>query len=123
MNATMKARRAYSAVGSPMRSARSVEYEAVARITHRMREAALGGRKDFPALVAALRENKRLWTIFLVDLADSENGLPPDLKARLIYLAEFTFEHTSKVLARKESVAPLLEVNAAIMRGLRNKVG
>lgn len=118
MNAVSLARRGYSAAAAPTRSPRSTEYEAVAQITRRMQTAAREGGQGFSDLVAALHDNKRLWTIFAVEAADADNPLPADLKARLFYLAEFTHQHTSKVLARTDSIEPLVEINTAILRGL-----
>ncbi|SFT96306.1 flagellar protein FlaF [Sedimentitalea nanhaiensis] len=79
------------------------------------------GPAGFTSLAEALHDNRKLWNIFAIDVADPGNSLPKDLKARLFYLAEFTNHHTSKVLARQASVEPLLEVNTAIMRGLRSR--
>lgn len=120
MNALSQAQSAYVAALTPTRTARGTEYEAVARITTRMRSASEKGADGFVALAEALHENRKLWNIFAVDVADPGNPLPKDLKARLFYLAEFTNQHTSMVLARQESVQPLLEINAAILRGLRS---
>ncbi len=120
MNAQSKAQRAYSAASAPTRTPRNHEYDAVARITHRIRSAEQKGAEGFPGLVEALNENRKLWNIFAVDVADGENRLPRALKAQIFYLAEFTSQHTSKVLARQASVAPLLEINTAILRGLRS---
>ncbi|MFD3191735.1 flagellar biosynthesis regulator FlaF [Sedimentitalea sp. HM32M-2] len=120
MNALSQAHRAYSAVSAPTRTARGTEYEAVARITTRIRSAYEKGPAGFPALAAALHDNRKLWNIFATDVADAGNPLPKDLKARLFYLAEFTNQHTSKVLARQASIQPLLEINTAILRGLRS---
>ena len=122
MNAQFKAQRAYASAAAPTRTPRGTEYEAVARITHRMKTAEAQGPKGFPALAAALVDNKKMWNIFAIDVADKANPLPADLKARLFYLAEFTHHHTTKVLSREASVAPLIEVNTAILRGLRNEV-
>lgn len=122
MNALSQAHRAYSAAVAPTRTPKRIEYEAVARVTARLQEAAQLGSADFPALAAALHENARLWTLFAADLADKDNGLPVGLRARLFYLAEFTRHHTSKVLARTDSVTPLLEINTAILRGLSGEV-
>ena len=71
-------------------------------------------------MAEALHKNRKMWSIFEVDLLAEENGLPQDVKANLISLAEFTRQHTSKVLSRKADVRPLIEVNMAIMRGLRS---
>jgi flagellar protein FlaF len=97
-----------------------MEYDAVARITHRLRSEAMKGPEGFPDLVKALHDNKTLWNIFAVDVADADNQLPRELKAQIFYLAEFTSQHTTKVLARQANVAPLLEINSAILQGLRS---
>lgn len=119
MNAIAQAQRAYSNVSAPTRTPRRTEYEAVARITKKLQMAGAAGDSGFPALVEALHENKKLWNIFAMDVADSGNPLPADLRARVFYLAEFTHHHSRLVLARQASVEPLIEVNTAILRGLR----
>lgn len=123
MNALSQARRAYADGAAPTRSARCVEYEALARITRRIRSAAGSGPAGFADLAAALHDNRRLWGIFATEVADRANPLPEDLKARLFYLAEFTLHHTPLVLSGQAEAAPLLEINAAVMGGLRGEAG
>jgi len=120
VNALNQARRAYAAVATPVRTPRSTEFEAVARITQKMQLAADKGPGGFAALAEALHDNKKLWDIFAIDVADRKNALSPELRARIFYLAQFTHAHTRQVLARKADVAPLLDINKAILRGLRN---
>lgn len=119
MNAAIDAQKGYSAATRSIRTPRSIEYQVLAGITHRIREAAVKNGKGFVELVEALTDNRRLWAIFAADVAEEGNNLPDELKARIFYLSEFTFQHTSKVLARKEDVRPLLDINTAILRGLR----
>ncbi|AHD02748.1 flagellar biosynthesis regulator FlaF [Leisingera methylohalidivorans] len=119
MNALLKAKSAYSAAQAPTRTAKNLEYEAIARVTRQLVLTAQKGRDGFPELTSALTKNRKLWTIFVSDLASKDNPLPADLKENLFYLAEFTRQHTSKVLQRKADVRPLVEINTAIMRGLR----
>ena len=123
MNALSQARQAYAASAAPTRSARSVEYETLARITHRMRRAAQQGQVGFADLAAALHDNRRLWGIFAAEVADADNPLPRDLRARLFYLAEFTLHHTPLVLSGEAGIDALLDLNTAVMRGLRGEVG
>ncbi|MBK1634759.1 flagellar biosynthesis regulator FlaF [Rhodovulum adriaticum] len=119
MNALHMAQTAYSAPNQAhMRSPRATEYAAFTRITARLKEAAATDPVDFPALAAALDQNRKLWRVLAMDVADPANGLPDTLRARLFYLFEFTDQHTAKVLARTADAAPLIEVNTAIMRGL-----
>ena len=112
------AQRAYSQPTTSTRTDRAIEYDLLARVTHRIKSAAEAGPAAYPRLVQALYDNRRLWTALAVDVASPENGLPKDLRAQIFYLAEFVQMHTGKVLARKARLAPLLEVNAAILRGL-----
>ncbi|KIC32987.1 flagellar biosynthesis regulator FlaF [Leisingera sp. ANG-S5] len=120
MNALLKAKSAYSAAKSPTRTAKNFEYEVIARITRRMITATQKGRGGFNELATALNDNRKLWSIFTVDIASKGNPLPDDLKQNLFELGEFTRQHTTKVLQRKADVRPLVEINTAIMRGLRS---
>lgn len=114
----MMARAVYSGAASATRTPRSIEHEAFATATRRL-NAALSATGDFPALAAALHDNHRLWMLIAADVAEPSNGLPPDLRARLYYLADFTRHHTSRVLAGDADAQALVEINMAIMRGLR----
>ncbi|MBY6066436.1 flagellar biosynthesis regulator FlaF [Leisingera aquaemixtae] len=120
MNALLKAKSAYSAAKSPTRTAKNFEYEVVARVTRRLITAAQKGGDGFSDLAQALNDNRKLWSIFTADLSMEANPLPDDLKRNLFELAEFTRQHTSKVLQRKANVRPLVEINTAILRGLRS---
>jgi flagellar biosynthesis activator protein FlaF len=113
------ARNAYGRPEAPVRSARAVEYDLLARTTQRLALAWAQREKDFPGLVAALSENQQVWSAFAVDVADAENALPAPLRARLFYLYEFTAHHSRKVLEEGASPEVLTDINIAVMRGLR----
>lgn len=121
MNAQSLAHRAYSQSARTTKTARSTEYELIAHVTHRIKSAAEAGPMAYPRLVEALSDNQRIWTFLAADVADKENALPEDLRARIFYLAEFVQQHTSKILMKKARITPLLEINAAILRGLSSK--
>ncbi|WP_136443291.1 flagellar biosynthesis regulator FlaF [Pacificoceanicola onchidii] len=118
MNAHSLAQRAYSQTGRTTKTARSTEYELIAHVTHRIKAAAEAGPLAYPKLVEALSDNQRIWTFLAADVSDKENALPQDLRARIFYLAEFVQQHTGKVLMKKARITPLLEINAAVLRGL-----
>lgn len=120
MNAIEQAQRAYSAARGTARTPRRIEYETLARLSARMRAAAAEGPGSFAGLAKAVHDNRRLWAAFAAQVASPENPLPDTLKGRILYLAEFTRLHSSKVLARSATVDPLLDINAAIMVGLRD---
>jgi flagellar protein FlaF len=113
-----KAHKGYAQHARTTQTPRATEYELIARVSHRIKSAAEAGPRAYPKLVEALSDNHRLWTTLAVDVADPDNALPQALRAQIFYLAEFVQQHTAKVLNRKARLAPLLEINAAILRGL-----
>ncbi len=121
MNALDMARTAYSSSATPIRTQQSTEYDAFAQITRRMKAAAAEGAASFSSLVAALHDNRRLWTLLAADVADADNALPQPLRAQIFYLAEFSLQHGAKVLEGRASADALIEINTAIMRGLRQQ--
>lgn len=123
MNAYALAVASYGNPTTALKTARAAEYDIVARITARLRHAEDGGAMSFPALVAALNDNRKLWTEFATDLASPGNNLPKELKIQLLNLAQFTMTHTSAVLAGRAKVDVLVDINTAIMRGLSGKSG
>ena len=120
MNAHTLALQGYANKAAPTRTPRGIEYEVFARVTHRMNTAARKGDAGYPELVSALHDNRQLWTLLAAEVATDDNQLPQDLRARIFYLAEFTQAQSRKVLNKTASPAALIEVNAAIMRGLRS---
>ncbi|WP_040604491.1 flagellar biosynthesis regulator FlaF [Sagittula stellata] len=121
MNVQTQALRAYAQNARTTQTPRGTEYELIARVTHRIKAAAEAGPMAYPKLVEALSDNQRLWTTLAIDVADEGNALPQDLRARIFYLAEFVQQQTSKVLTRKGRITPLLEINAAILKGLSGR--
>lgn len=104
------------------RSDKDREYDVVARVTREMCTAKERKMADgFPAYVAALKRNRDLWSLFSADLKSSQNGLPDDLKERLLSLAVFVRAQTSRALASDADISPLIEINLAILRGLNSQ--
>jgi flagellar protein FlaF len=121
VHAQNTAERGYLQNVSSTRSERRTEYEVIARITHRLRDAAQRAKRDYPGYVAALHDNRKLWQAFAIDVSHKDNQLPDELRARIFYLSEFTEKHTQDILRNKASVVPLLEINLALLRGLKNE--
>lgn len=119
MNIAALAHSTYSDASAPIKTERSTEYQIFAQITHRLTKTSTDEIADFIDLAEAIHENRRLWTILATDVADKDNGLPAQLRAQIFYLAEFTESHSRKVLAKQASADALVEVNTAVMRGLR----
>lgn len=121
MNAVDRARLAYAGPSQPVRTARDAEYDVFARVTHRLKSAAAG--ESFPKLALAIYENRRLWTALAGDVAGEGNGLPSQLRAQIVSLNKFTYQHSSKVLEGNASPDVLIEINTSVMRGLRRDGG
>ncbi|MFN4057360.1 MAG: flagellar biosynthesis regulator FlaF [Roseinatronobacter sp.] len=114
---------AYAQPKLGLKSERAQEYEVIARITKNLNEAGSNLPFTFPNLVAALDENRRLWDVFALDVTRGENKLPSDLRAGIAALANFTKNHTRKILSGDAEVSPLIEINLAVMKGLSNNKG
>jgi flagellar protein FlaF len=121
MNKHAQARSAYAGAAAPIRTERASEYAVFARVTHRLSAVNEADKAAFPALAVAVTDNQRLWGALAEDLLDDGNALPVPLRAQLIGLSEFVRKHTLRVLAGKASIAPLVDINTSIMRGLRGE--
>ena len=119
MNGFMAAEVAYNKEASLLQAPRQAEYAIFAKITHRLSATEKQNSEAFTDYVYALHQNRKLWSAIARDVADGENQLPPSLRAQIFYLAEFTHLYTSKILSENAAVQPLIDVNIAIMRGLK----
>ncbi|MFQ5624009.1 MAG: flagellar biosynthesis regulator FlaF [Paracoccaceae bacterium] len=121
MNLPFRAEAAYSSNKKVVTTGRGAEYQAFASATHRLSAAIEGG--SFPELAGALEQNRKLWSVLADDVLKGGNGLPEQLRAQIFNLAEFTRRHTHRVLSKTATAAPLVEINTAVMRGLRGRKG
>lgn len=112
---------AYGDATRAMGTPRNVEYQVFSQVTGQLNRASAAGR-SFGELAMALHENLRLWTVIATDVTSAENGLPVPLRAQLADLSKFTRSHTQKVLRQEADAAVLIEINTAVMRGLRGQL-
>lgn len=117
------ARAIYGRPEAPQKTPRAIEYELLARITQQLSAAWAARKTDYPALMKALDDNLRLWTTLAADVAEPGNGLPAPLRAQLFYLYEFAVQHSRAVREKDASVEVLIDINTAVMRGLRGDGG
>lgn len=123
MNALTHTRSGYAPSDTTLRPLRSIEYDALARVTRRLTSSWANRKADFPALAKALNDNLSLWRLLALDVAEPGNELPAPLRAQFFYLFEFTDHHTGRILQQEASVEVLVDVNTAVMRGLRGEGG
>lgn len=102
---------------------KDAEVEIILRVTRRLKNARAARQENFPEFASALQDNRKLWITLASDVANAQNELPQDLRARLFYLAEFVQAHSSEVLKNGADVTPLLDINLALLRGLGTKAG
>jgi flagellar protein FlaF len=72
----------------------------------------------FTVRIAAMHRNRELWQTLTSDLLDEGNKLPTSLRARLISLGIWVTNETHNAMRNTTSLASLIEVNRAIIRGL-----
>ncbi len=118
---TPYANTAYAQPVAPARSPRAAEYEVIARVTQRLVAADADRIPNQAAFLEALHLNERLWSTLAADVAEPGNGLPQALRARLVYLYRFTVEHSRKIREGAASAGVLVDINTAILRGLRGE--
>jgi flagellar protein FlaF len=113
----------YARPESPQKTPRAIEYELLARVTQALTSAWGTRKENFSGLMTALDDNMRLWATLAADVAEPTNGLPAPLRAQLFYLYEFSLQHSRSVREGTASVEVLIDINTAVMRGLRGDRG
>ena len=119
MNTAALAQSAYARTTRLAPSARDTEYRAFARVTTQLSEYTASAEDSFPALADAAHQNLRLWTRLATDVAGDGNGLPQKMRVQILSLAEFTRAQTVRILKKEAGPEILVEINTAIMRGLK----
>jgi flagellar biosynthesis activator protein FlaF len=119
MNPNAQARAGYAA--APTRTARGTEYAVFAQVTGRLRAVDETDKGAYGKLAQAVLDNQQLWGTLSEDLMLESNALPVTLRAQLISLAEFVRRHSLAVLGGRARLAPLIDINTAIMKGLRGE--
>lgn len=117
MNATLQARSAYTTNQTAVRTPRSIEAQLLGQVTSDLKKAA-APKASFATIADAVHRNRRMWTTFATGVADKDNELPDQLRAQLFYLAEFTEQHSRKILRGEDTIDALIDINMSILRGL-----
>ena len=114
---------AYHQVGKQTLSGRELEANLLSKSAgnlQRIRDTWEGGASQND-LAAALRFNRRLWTVFMTSATGPESQLPQDVRENVANLGIFIAKHTLQLqiepAARKLDV--LININRQIAAGLR----
>jgi len=123
MDQKQNALRGYGQVKRQTASDKHIELQLFSSVTARLRAQANKNSTKLNSVMAeAVLDNAKLWNILFCDLINPENKLPLDLKTNLISLAEFTQGHTQRVLRGEAGISVLIEVNMAIIEGLKTAI-
>ncbi|WP_134679697.1 flagellar biosynthesis regulator FlaF [Paracoccus ravus] len=101
-----------------IRGARDMEYDVFAEVTRALLQAPAECHDR--RTITAVSRNNELWTVLSADLQHPENGLDAGLRANLISLAQFSLRHGQNVLAGQATTEVLIDINKAVMKGLRS---
>lgn len=108
---------AYHQARSITEQPRAIEHRLMTEITKGMVSARQDGLRD-ARLMPALHRNREAWGVFSAVCGAPENQLPADLRARIISLSLWVDRFTSEVVAGRESIDDLINVNVAVIEGL-----
>lgn len=123
MDQKQNALRGYGHVKRQTASDKHIELQLFSAVTGRLRAQVKKNPTRLSGEMAeVILENAKLWNVLFCDLVGPENKLSGDLKTNLISLAEFTQSHTQRVLRGQASIDILIEINAAIIEGLRTAI-
>jgi flagellar protein FlaF len=101
------------------RAMRAHEREAMDRVIEMLRAARAKGTESRER-VEALFYLKRLWTIFVDDLNDPENELPPQLRAGIISIGIWMRKEIERVRAGyANDLTSMIEINEIVRDGLK----
>lgn len=116
------AARQYAQTATAAMSPRELEASALLKAAARLQAATQLPVPDADAIQGALDHNRRLWTIFAGSVSDPASTLPDEIRARVLALADFVFNHTLVAQGRKEpaSLNVLVRINRELAAGLRS---
>ncbi len=68
----------------------------------------------------ALTYNRKLWSVFLTDMADANHPMPRELRQNVANIGIFVMNHTVSVMSdpRPEQLGSLININREIAAGL-----
>jgi flagellar protein FlaF len=96
---------------------RAIEQRLMTEITQEMMGARRAGMQG-GQLMPSLHRNREVWSTFSAVCGAQGNQLPADLRARMISLSIWVDRYTSDVIAGRDSIDSLIDVNLAVIEGL-----
>lgn len=103
----------YAAAQNAAASPREIEIRAFRYVN-----GLLAAAKDTPTRAMALERTHRLWSILITGLVAPGNGLPADLRGRLVSLGLWAQRESMARLKDKASLEPLILLHRDMIAGL-----
>lgn len=108
---------AYQRARSIVENPRATEFRLMSQITGDMMHARDSGFCG-AALAPVLHRNREVWSVFSSACGAPGNELSDQLRASIISIALWVDRFTSEVIAGRDSIDALIEVNRSIAEGL-----
>ncbi len=106
------------AVEDDQREARSVERQALDRAVGLLRAANVAGPNSRET-IEALYYTRRLWNVFVGELANDENALPTEIRANLISIGIWILKEADAIrLGKSQNCSGIGEICAIVRDGL-----
>jgi flagellar biosynthesis activator protein FlaF len=114
------ATKAYGQVAQQTASPRELEVQLLLRAAARLQAVHDDWESGRVSLDKALHFNRKLWTIFLTSVTNSENPLPPEIRQNVANLGIFVINQTLNVMGnpQRERLPSLININRELAAGL-----
>jgi flagellar biosynthesis activator protein FlaF len=117
------AAKAYGAVAKQIASPRELEASLLLKAAARFQTISDDWESRRGDLQDALLYNRKLWSIFLTSVTQSENPLPAEVRQNVANLGLFVMNQTMAVLRepRREKLGCLININRELAAGLKGR--
>jgi len=110
----------YKSVARQTSSPRDLEASLLLQAAARLQSAHDSWGEDKSKLDDALLYNRKLWSVFLVEMTNEDNPMPRELRQNVANIGLFVMNHTVSVLKdpKREQLGSLININREIAAGL-----
>jgi flagellar protein FlaF len=114
------AAQAYGAVAKQIANPRELEADLLLKAASRLQAVHDAWDRARPELDQALLYNRKLWSIFLTSVTNSEHPLPVAIRQNVANLGLFVMNQTISILRepRREHLGALININRELAAGL-----
>lgn len=116
-----KAAQAYGSVAKQTANPRDLEADLLLKAAAQLQALIDNWERAAQELDSALLYNRKLWTIFLTSVTETDHPLPPTIRQNIANLGIFVLKQTLDAQAKREpqQLAALVNINRELAAGLR----